>query len=1090
MNPYIFIGSMNVVTRIAIAVIVVSIFGLVPYLSGIQVLSSINGNYILMAPSTAICFIISGIVLSIVSKKPTARKHNMAVFMSFLVVLFGVLEVLSFYIDLDLNFEDVIMPEGGNLNGIPVGRMSVATGVIFILIGFSFLSESLINTNVFTKNEIKVTSSCLSLFVLIISFTFCIAYLYGRPFMYEMGEVIPMALTTAINFTLLAIGIFFINKDYFPVSLVSGRSARSYLLRFTLPLTVFSTIIGGASVLFSTSAFNINPALATGILIALMSIVSAIIASKISSHMGKEIDKSKEQLRASHTALEASESVYRGLFDNAEVSILNEDMSLLLARLNELRSEGVSDLKHYLSGNILVGWEMLSLLKINHVNGATLEMFEIESEELFMQQIDKTFGDDAIHVFIDELCAIWSGERYFRSAAKYKTLKGKKIDAIISFRIPESDQDFKAIPVTIQDVTEFKKTQEALDKSSAENRLLINNAPYCIHQIDLGGELISMNPAGVLMMGASSEDEIVGMCYLDSVNDSDRQRISILLGSAFKGESSHFEFVSSNGRHFESSFIPIFSNEKVDRIMGLTKDVTTRKIAEDELKDREERLRITLDSIGDAVISTDINGNIYHLNPIAEFLTGWKNAEAAGLPLNDVFLLLNAKTRQTSDNPVQKVLSTGKIIGLANHTILIAKDGTERQIADSAAPIRNSMGDITGVVLVFRDVTEEHRIQEELQVNQKLRSIGTLAGGIAHDFNNILTGLYGNISMAKELIVSDKPALSLIEKAEKSIHRATHLTSQLLTFSKGGAPVKELVILKELVEDVVSFDLTGSKIKPLFNISENLWNSELDKGQIEQVFSNLAINASQAMPEGGHLYITLENVDISGVNVLGLKNGRYIRCKIRDEGIGIGKADIEQIFTPYFSTKSTGSGLGLATCYSVINRHNGHIGVNSVLGAGTTFTLHLPAAAKDLDLAEIKENSGMQINDFKPKKLLVMDDQDDIRELAKIMLESIGYEAETVADGSSAVALYKAHIESNQPFDALILDLTIPGDVGGEVTLKEILKVDPNAIALVSSGYSDGHIVANFTDYGFKGSVTKPYTRTHLLNALLNVFNK
>ena len=358
-------------------------------------------------------------------------------------------------------------------------------------------------------------------------------------------------------------------------------------------------------------------------------------------------------------------------------------------------------------------------------------------------------------------------------------------------------------------------------------------------------------------------------------------------------------------------------------------DITARKMAQEALAGEKERLAVTLRSIGDGVVTTDTSGNVVLLNKIAENLIGWSQAEAAGKHLDEVFTIINEKTRQKAENTVARVLTTGCIGELANHTILISRDGKERIIADSAAPIRDKESRIVGAVLVFRDITEKRKMEEELLKAQKLESIGILAGGIAHDFNNLLTAILGNISLSKMYVsVGDKIHQKLCE-AEKASLRARDLTQQLLTFSRGGAPVKKTSSIAEIIRDSTAFSLSGSKVTCTFSIPDDLWLVEVDDGQISQVINNIILNAEQAMPAGGVIEVACRNVQVGADDNLPLPDGRYILLTISDQGEGIPEEALPRIFDPYFTTKDRGKGLGLSTVYSIVQNHDGHITVSS-----------------------------------------------------------------------------------------------------------------------------------------------------------------
>jgi PAS domain S-box-containing protein len=548
---------------------------------------------------------------------------------------------------------------------------------------------------------------------------------------------------------------------------------------------------------------------------------------------------------------------------------------------------------------------------------------------------------------------------------------------------------------------------------------------------------------------------------------------------------------------------------------------------EKRLKESERWLSTTLKSIGDAVIATDAGGFIRFINPVAESLTGWKQEEALGKDLKDVLNIINEETRAVAESPIRKVVREGAITGLANHTILISKYGTEIPIADSAAPIKDERGNISGIVLVFRDITaqrqmeesirkahdeleiqvqertaelkkanqaleaeisERKRMQEELVRSQKLESLGILAGGIAHDFNNFLTTILGNVSLIRMYTNSEDKLYKRLIEAEKACLRAKDLTGQLLTFSKGGAPVKKVIFsIGELVRESAYFALRGSNVRCECSIPENLWLTEVDEGQISQVIHNLVINAQQAMPEGGVVKITLENITVDPEGGLPLKErGKYIKITVEDKGTGIPEGYLSKIFDPYFTTKQKGSGLGLTTVYSIMKSHDGYVEVESQLQAGTKFYIYLPAISEEQTIKEEKKAKVVKGNG----KVLIMDDEDLIRDVAGEMLEQLGYEVEFAKNGSEAIELYTRAMESSKSFNLVIMDLTIPGGMGGKETIEKLKEIDPEIKAIVSSGYFNDPVMSEYKNYGFKGVVTKPYKIEEFSKTVYEVINQ
>jgi len=529
---------------------------------------------------------------------------------------------------------------------------------------------------------------------------------------------------------------------------------------------------------------------------------------------------------------------------------------------------------------------------------------------------------------------------------------------------------------------------------------------------------------------------------------------------------------------------PVSSEKLRDTIQKTAKkcfELNNLRLAYTALEKEKELLAVTMRSIGDGVIATDLDGRVSMINRVAEDLTGWPANDAIGQPLTDVFYIINERTRKVCENPVDKVLDTGHIIGLANHTALIARDGTERSIADSAAPIRNRSNQIIGIVLVFRDVTLENVVNKELSTTKKLESIGILAGGIAHDFNNILTSIMGNINLAKSIIEPSHEIYDYLDSAESASKRASKLTKQLLTFSKGGEPIRQLTSVYDIVRESSNFILSGSDINCRIDRDADLWGVEVDKDQISQVVQNLILNARQAMPEGGTIHIVCENYrsDQNEKELVPLETGDYVRVTIEDEGVGIHPEHMEKVFDPYFSTKQKGSGLGLAVTHSIIKKHFGYITCDSIPARGSTFTMYLPATR---EIQVLKTHKPIKRTGH--AKIMIMDDEQVVREIASRMLQKGGYSTVQAEDGNEALKKYKETMNTNKPLDLVIMDLTVPGGMGGLETIKKLKQLDPNARAIVSSGYSNDPVMADHEKYGFIGVLDKPYLKSKLLQVV------
>lgn len=389
-----------------------------------------------------------------------------------------------------------------------------------------------------------------------------------------------------------------------------------------------------------------------------------------------------------------------------------------------------------------------------------------------------------------------------------------------------------------------------------------------------------------------------------------------------------------------------------------------------------------------------------------------------------------------------------------------------------------------GFVTMAMDITDRKALEKQNLEREKLESIGLLAGGIAHDFNNILTAIVGNVSFAKVKIDNQSSIFKILGEAEKASLRAKGLASQLLTFAKGGQPIKRTASIKDLLNDSIEFVLRGSNVRATIDIPEDLWAVDIDDGQISQVIQNLVINARQAMLEGGVIDSRAENLIVEESNGLSIKPGRYVKISIRDRGTGISKEDLSKIFVPYFTTKQKGTGLGLAITYSVIMKHEGLITVDSDLGKGTTFNIYLPASLDQNIL--VKSEPGL----FKGSgRVLVIDDDESILNIAREMLGYLGYDVKVSPSSEKGALMFQIAKDSHLGFDVVIIDLTFPGEFSGMELHTKLKEIDPTIKVIVSSGYSNDSVLADFNAFGFSGVIIKPYNISDLSKVLKEVID-
>src|SRR5438477_3841219 len=502
------------------------------------------------------------------------------------------------------------------------------------------------------------------------------------------------------------------------------------------------------------------------------------------------------------------------------------------------------------------------------------------------------------------------------------------------------------------------------------------------------------------------------------------------------------------------------------------RELMERNQARAELVESARTMTNILEKTTDGFFAVDSDWKVTYINAQAEAMLRCKRDEVLGRVLWEQFPELIGTIFQRN---YERVMAEKIAIEFE------ATDTTSKIWYDVHAYRSNG-----GVSVFFRDISERKKSETERLTTSKLESLGTLAGGIAHDLNNILTVISGNIGLAQIEAPADSGSLlGFLSKAGQAAQHAAHLSSQLLTFSKGGAPLKKVVSIGELLEHSAEFALYGSNLRADFDIAVDLWKAEVDAGQIEQVVNALILNAREAMPHGGTVRIRSRNVVFDKPGAI-LPEGHYIKITITDRGPGIPDETRTKIFDPYFTTKSTGTGLGLAISYSIVKKHGGLLSLEDSSPEGSAFAFYLRASDRKVAPPEVRVTE--RPFQFNHQRVLVMDDEAAIRELTSQLLGTLGYEVTAVPDGLEAVRLYERALRRGEQFQAVILDATVRGGMGGVATIERLRCMDPKGDAIICSGYSDEAALSEFLAYGFRGALPKPFTRSELADALQRSF--
>jgi len=709
------------------------------------------------------------------------------------------------------------------------------------------------------------------------------------------------------------------------------------------------------------------------------------------------------------------------------------------------------------------------------INKTFADMAGLSSERILGEKCYRIFPGPQCHTEACSLKRIFSGEDRIEFEAEKIRVDGTNVPCIIT-ATPFMDASGSLIGIVedFKDIKQRKYAEEALRESEERSKAKYQGIPIPTYVWQKAGDdfvLTDFNYAAEDMTEGKVSQSL-GMKLSDMYKD--MPDIIDSIWKSFRGKTivrteMLYKFRAINKERY---FYVHYAYAPPDFVLVHTNDITDLKRAEDEVRGLQQQIEFVLGATRTGLDIVDSDFNIRYIDPEWQKLYGLPD----GKKCYEYFM---GRNEVCPGCGAAKALETKTTV--VKETVLV-KEGN-RPVQVTSIPFVGRNGEwLTAQVYV--DITERKKMEEEHLKVAKLESIGVLAGGIAHDFNNILTAIVGSIGFAKLCISAEDDIYEALTVAEQAAFRAKDLTHRLLTFSKGGEPIRKVVSVPKLLKNTAGLVLSGSSALCEFMLKDDLSPVEVDEGQISQVINNILLNAVQAMPGGGKVRIAAENKSIEANDGLPLTKGKYVKVSISDQGCGIPKENIKKIFDPYFTTKDKGSGLGLTAAYSIIEKHHGYIQVESEAGTGTTFSVYLPAS-DSLLLIEKKEFQYFPAD--KKGRILIMDDEEILRNFVVRMLKKAGYEVSAASDGLEAVELYEQAEKSGEAFDVVIMDLTIPGGAGGKETIQRLLEIYPDSKAIVSSGYSDDPIMANYKDYGFKAVVEKPYSINELTRTIEDV---
>ena len=734
--------------------------------------------------------------------------------------------------------------------------------------------------------------------------------------------------------------------------------------------------------------------------------------------------------------------------------------------------------------------------KILFANNSFCRMTDYTREDIYTFSPLSLFHE-AARERIEALC-LKSGNESAKKTSVFETLirmKSGFLPVELS-STPMVYRDAEVLLVSVRDLTQRKEAEKKLGESHMLMKAIVDNSPVGISVHDRHGTLLMANASWRNIWNRSIEDLKNRMIprsklqmdrkdtYLGKYSDDVKE--VYMKGGELYIPKLRITHPSPGGAEYISHHFYALKddNGEVDKVVILTLDLTESLKTQDELIETRAQYRELTGNIPVAIYrtTTESGGKIIFCNPeMQRMFFGEETVDIDEVSVKDLYVDPSGRKgfldRLAKDNEVRGFEAE-----------LRRLDGSTFLASISARKVSTKKGQEEYIEGIIRDVTDQRRVEEELSRIEHLESIGTLAGGIAHDFNNLLMAIQGNISLAQ---IEEEPSrlIERLEQAVASTEKATILTRQLLTFAKGGVPLKESVEVAPFVQEAVIFALSGSDVEAVFNFGKNLKSIEADREQITQVIHNITLNSVQAMIGGGQITVSCSNVKMEEDSDTHLGVGEYVSISIKDEGDGIPPDDLKKIFNPYFTTKFGGSGLGLSTSYSIVSRHSGAIKVYSEEGKGTEFVIYLPVIDRKGRKTVSREEPEKEIHSAS-SHILIMDDDPSVREVLSGMLDALGHAVTESSEGAEAIELYREKFSSGEPFDAVIMDLTVPGGMGGEAAINELKEIDPDVRAIVSSGYANNTVLAKYSEYGFSGRLVKPFRISTLKKELNSVLTQ